>query len=319
MTETRLPQVTLRNCRGFTLVELLVVIAIITVLAGLLLPAVQYAREAARRTSCENKLKQLVLASLNYEAAKQRFPHGYFRGPPSCMPELPPQYDPKFGKTPYMALLVQFLPYIEQQPLWDKTMQAYEVEWNPYGTPEHVGFSHVVSTFICASSTNGEQEVINNPRYGRVAITNYLGVNGTNYQKLDGLYCMEMSRRAAQVRDGLSNTLAFGERPTTEEGNFGWWYCGWGENGTLLGTRELNAYSNASCPGHDDGCEAGPYEYEKGTGHLCDTRHFWSYHSGGCNFAVADGSTDFLSYEIDNETLAALGTIAGMEVVVNDD
>lgn len=96
--------------QGFTLVELLVVIAIIGILVGLLLPAVQQIREAARRTQCLNNLKQLGLAAHNYESAFKRFPPGYLGATP-----LPGDY----SQNSNIGHLVHLLPYVEQQAIYD--------------------------------------------------------------------------------------------------------------------------------------------------------------------------------------------------------
>ena len=103
------------NRSGFTLIELLVVIAIIAVLIALLLPAVQQAREAARRTQCRNNLKQMALAAHNFESTYTNLPTGYI-GPD----------DPTQGATqsPYLGPLTQMLPYIEQAPLYNTLNQT---------------------------------------------------------------------------------------------------------------------------------------------------------------------------------------------------
>src|SRR5262249_6518176 len=93
-----------RNQRGFTLIELLVVIAIIAILIALLLPAVQQAREAARRTQCKNNLKQLGLAIHNYESTHST---------------LPPQSGGTYDNNE-MSGIVMMLPYLDQAPLWNK-------------------------------------------------------------------------------------------------------------------------------------------------------------------------------------------------------
>ena len=113
-----------KRSNGFTLIELLVVIAIIGVLVGLLLPAVQQAREAARRSSCTNKLKQMQLAMLNYESTNKKFPAQ------GCAPEFRaihpnPQVVPaRWGFIPFL------LPYLEQMPLHTAMITLIETNSN---------------------------------------------------------------------------------------------------------------------------------------------------------------------------------------------
>jgi prepilin-type N-terminal cleavage/methylation domain-containing protein len=106
----------MRLSKAFTLVELLVVIAIIGILIALLLPAVQAAREAARRSSCTNNLKQIGLAMLNYESARKRFPPGRL----SCEGGSPCGALPADRRRNSSSALVMILPFIEHQPLYDQ-------------------------------------------------------------------------------------------------------------------------------------------------------------------------------------------------------
>ncbi len=293
---------------AFTLLELLVVIGIISILIGILLPAVQMARESARRLSCHNNMRQISLASLNYESSKRYFPIGFHPGP------NPPLYDAKYGKTPYLALLPQLLPYLQQQSLWDQTQQAYREQWFPYNSELHVGYSQVLPGFICPSSPDAYQLADHsNTQFGKVGLTCYLGVNGTNYLSRDGMYCIGTKRRSSEVVDGMSNTLAFGERPPSLDKYLGWWYCGLGNNGTLLGTEDINGQLFGSAV-----CGPGPFPYAKGNRSQCDSLHFWSEHPGGASFAVGDGSVRLISYDIDSEMFKTLGTIKGKEVAIID-
>ncbi len=297
---------------GFTLVELLVVIGIISILMGLLLPAIQSAREAARRVSCANKMRQIGLACHGYESARNRFPNGYILGPMS--PDFSAPLDPSYGPTPYMALLPQLLPYLGEKALWDETVSAYRKSWFPFGDPLHVGFSKSMPKFICPNLPEAEAGAELRVNWGdkvasKVAFTTYLGVNGTDYLEEDGIFCIGKSRRTSEITDGLSNTLMLGERPPGANGYFGWWYCGLGINGTLMGTREISSRMNGTAS-----CQDSPYHYQKGElDDICSTFHFWSLHPGGANFVLADGSIKFVSYEAD-PVLPAWGTISGKEV-----
>jgi prepilin-type N-terminal cleavage/methylation domain-containing protein len=121
--------------RGFTLVELLVVIAIIGILVAMLLPAVQSAREAARRSSCSNNLRQIALAALNYESANQHLPPGYLAGKNFNKPEAEEAVTPQGEKKRYHQLTGVFLfllPYMEATSVWDEITKTLEMGVDQY-------------------------------------------------------------------------------------------------------------------------------------------------------------------------------------------
>ena len=138
---------------------------------------------------------------------------------------------------------------------------------------------------------------------------------GTDYTSTTGVLYRDSRVRLTDITDGASNTIAVGERPPSADYWYGWWYAGFGQNGTggldsLLGARELNAGGNYTYM-----CAPGPFHFQSGRfDDQCSAFHFWSPHTGGANFLFADGSVRFLSYSAD-KILPALATRAGGEVV----
>lgn len=285
---------------AFSLIELLVVIAIISLLMGLMLSAVQKVREAAARLKCANNTKQLALALHQYHDAYGAFPPGC-----SWRNGADPQ--------PHMSWLTRLLPWIEQEALWREALRAFEQEKFFVRPPHGPIYSRVIPLFVCPSDFD-TQEPQDVGHYYKMAFTNYLGVWGTDYTRRDGILFLDSRTRIVDIRDGTTNTIMIGERPPSTDYLLGWWYAGWGQarDGSceyLMGARELNNYAQ-----YVGICPPGPYHYAPGhVENPCDTFHFWSYHAGGCNFALADGSVRFLSYSVD-PILPALATRAGREV-----
>jgi prepilin-type processing-associated H-X9-DG protein len=280
--------------------ELLVVIAIIGVLIALILPAVQKVRAASLRIECLNHLKQIGLAAHQYHNTAGSFPAGMRS---------------QNGKDPYRLLswLAQLLPYIEQDNLWQATVQAYRQTTNPFQNPPHVGLATVIPTFGCPTDGRSFQTGIGQVDKFPVAFTSYLGVEGKDVKTLDGVLFRDSHTRIADITDGTSQTLLAGERPPSTNNQYGWWYAGAGQNFTgsadmILGVEEQNILpiTSGSCP-------PGTYTFEPGSiTNQCDMFHFWSLHPGGANFLFADGSVHFLSYSV-APILPALGSRAGGE------
>lgn len=197
--------------RGFTLVELLVVIGIIGVLVSLLMPAVQSVREASRRTSCANNLRQIGLAMLNYESGFKRLPPG------SVAKENP--YDPTTPWTFYrwsaLATLSPFLENTAAYNILDLTRPLYNVSL--VVSPENVaGAKTIVPTFLCPSDTFRQLH----PNFGP---TNYAfctgtGINGGTPMDTDGVFYVNSQTRIADIVDGTSNTIAASESLLGEGG-----------------------------------------------------------------------------------------------------
>jgi prepilin-type N-terminal cleavage/methylation domain-containing protein/prepilin-type processing-associated H-X9-DG protein len=196
--------------RGFTLIELLVVIAIIAVLIALLLPAVQSAREAARRSQCVNNLKQIGLGLHNYHQSFDTFPMG-----------ASATINPLNGNPPCIAWMgwsaqTLLLNYLEQVPIYN----AINFTMDPINSPTYPYNSTVserlIPTFICPSDQNGGRHLKNN--YYASEGTSFRadgGVSnnscGINNLGSTGLFYYAISYRIPQVSDGTSNTVAFSE------------------------------------------------------------------------------------------------------------
>lgn len=318
---------------GFTLVELLVVIAIIGILIGLLLPAIQASREAARRTECINNQKQLGLASMNYLNLKKCFPVG-LKGPPLITGT---RVYPKV----YTNLMIELLPYIEQQNVqsrFDKSVPTGNEVGPNSGTVGNAGSiaAQIIINFRCPDTRLPPQNVVSGIVFGT---NDYAGNGGTRIyhpqsdpRRLnaaamsvnDGLFNIAEPSdlhgiEIRQVTDGLSHTLMFGER-NHEDPEFdrlyptfplaGW--CGW------AWTKVVNSV------GDNIGHSAVPINYmipqgSSGMDVVYDRLSAWgSWHQKGANFCKADGSVHFYSDSMELSVLQALSTIRGREVVSKD-
>jgi prepilin-type N-terminal cleavage/methylation domain-containing protein/prepilin-type processing-associated H-X9-DG protein len=230
--ETRGIPMSTRSQRGFTLIELLVVIAIIAVLIALLLPAVQSAREAARRIQCTNNLKQIGLALHNYVSANNSFPMG---GTPQygIIGSSPAQGGPAEWEN-YSAFAMM-LPYLEQSAIFNafNMMICPDTGYGYAQPPNITSYNTKVNAFLCPSD----------PYSGNMNICNYAGSFGTttympfyqvhNFTTLNqgdttGIFTIWKSYNLQSVTDGLSNTMAFAEA-LTGQGSVG--YNGSAPNG----------------------------------------------------------------------------------------
>jgi prepilin-type N-terminal cleavage/methylation domain-containing protein/prepilin-type processing-associated H-X9-DG protein len=305
---------------AFTLIELLVVIAIIAVLMGLLLPAVQKVREAAARIQCANNLHNIAIACHNYHDVNGFMPMA-----------LDGSDRPSYFTSPshhwYWSWLTAVLPYVEQDNLyrvgdtWDNTGTNYTWPWSS----TNLALATPVKTWSCPTDTR--QLLAHDESGYKVAFTGILAVRGTMQRLNDGVVCSVKVKMTA-ISDGTSNTLLVGERPPSGDWYFGWWFAGAGyynpnfvprQNGTgdvVLGTADTE-FPTALIHPYNGGYSCPANKYQFGPGKLtenCDMAHFWSLHSGGANFANADGSVRFLRYGIDPAVMTALGTRAGGEV-----
>ncbi|MBD3673333.1 MAG: DUF1559 domain-containing protein [Planctomycetaceae bacterium] len=328
---------------GFTLIELLVVIAIIAVLVALLLPAVQQAREAARRAQCKNNLKQMGIALHNYHDVNRTLPPGY-------------RFIANSSTDTIGGVNISILPYIEQATI--KNQINVNLPWFMF-PPEIV--KTVVPVFVCPSDASPEQFTIPNlaslglPCGDTFAISSYAqsmgyddalcfasgGFGGKPSTNNTGAFFIHSRTRMADMLDGSSSTILIGEAAS------GFPMCqGIGCNSPIL--TELSAHSWAingtnkehylALGLHYSGSLASTVEpmnkivstesYYHSLSGANDCRPSWgggphwatnfrSFHVGGVQFLFGDGSVHFLSENIDLATYRALSTVRGGEVVGN--
>lgn len=296
-----------KNLRAaFTLIEVLVVLGILALLFAMLVPAVQRARDAAARTACANNLRQIALGNHQYHDTYRAFPAGM-------------RWKNGADAFAYMSWLAQLLPYIEQEGLWQRTVEAYQQTQGmspPYfpATGPHAALvATPIAVYACpADDRVGRAQVVGLTPI-LVAFTSYMGVSGTNYRTAHGILFQDSQVRLTDISDGTSQTLFAGERPPPPNLLEGWWYTGMGQGGGsvgyVLGVAELcNLDNTPPCP-------AGPYFFRPGSvNNQCDEFHYWSPHVGGANFAFADAGVRFLTYSA-SPLMPALGTRNGGEVV----
>jgi len=296
--------------KGFTLIELLVVIAIIAVLVALLLPAVQQAREAARRSSCKNNLKQLGLALHNYHDV-----HGVF--PPGCMSETN-DVDPPTGPQQW-GWQVMLFPQMDQAPRFNQLNvngRRLVDLLNNAGQRDIV--REPIPSLRCPSDTTsdtveGTPQTMDFDGFAAVG-TNYFG-GTTNYLGVGPFVSLDLARdrpgtifsrnsknRFRDMTDGSSNTFAIGERHF--QCSAGVWSGVRNDGGP--GPRGINyVLGRVSIPLNFT---------QNRTGNNSCVEAFSSFHTGGSQFVMADGSVKFISENIDfNNSNANVGDNNGPE------
>ena len=306
-----------RADRGFTLIELLVVIAIIAILIALLLPAVQQAREAARRTQCKNNLKQIALAAHNFESTYGHLPPGY------CGPDLPTDTTAPPGS--YVGPLAQILPYVEQavvhqsinvnllnpaipgtsQARWFNdagTAGAAQAKISGYECPSANPYSNSLDVIarlhwwldpsngsaVVTITTFPNATALTNGTAGSLGRTNYMAVAGRmgelgdpGWDRWKGCFSRRSKVKFRDITDGLSNTLMFGE----VMGDY---------NATTKAHERANIWiSTGTLP-----TGFGPLANGPDAGFPLRYRYS-SFHTGVVQFAMADGAVRPLSVNID--------------------
>ncbi|MGO9601414.1 MAG: DUF1559 domain-containing protein [Isosphaeraceae bacterium] len=337
----------MRRRRGFTLIELLVVIAIISVLIALLLPAVQSAREAARRIQCTNNLKQLGIALHNYHSAVGSFPVGYI-SPQASAPLI------SFPDHYAWSVLAQMSAYVEQTSLYNAINFNFPVRTAPgypdFGVPPFSIFpvnttavSIIVSLYLCPSDSAQAPDPTSGP-------TNYVfctgdgltGPNGPGDPTLaNGVFILGPPQTMASITDGSSSTVACSEQLLGVLGP---------ATATVMPSDPRRALSqDANTTPDDAGCAAPVgWELDKGVGwweggmrstlynHYLtpNSRNYdcmgpqnplrpaWkaarSNHPGGVNALFCDGHVAFVKESVNLATWRGLSTRNGGEVISAD-
>lgn len=329
------------NRRGITLIELLVVVAIIGVLVGLTVPAVQMAREAARRLQCTNNLKQMAVALGTYQSTFRVYPFGVGMGPLGPVDAFASPTARRF------SLHSQLLPYIEQNNVYEM-LDFSEAPFFPDTTgdpravmaagPSQDAAQVTIPTFLCPSDSNR----LRRP-WGP---NNYRSCNGSTWSGRagDGLFGQATAIRPADVQDGLSNSAAVSERilgddddahvdmdsdlfgldsPWTESTLRAWCLALTEAEASTLSIHDSNGgmtwlegnmnwsrYNHLLPPGLPS-CKG--WMTWNGVAMTANSRH-----PGGVNLALGDASVRFVAETIDADVWRALGSIAGGESIAGD-
>ena len=306
------------NRKAFTLVELLVVIAVIGILVGMLFPAIQVVRNAARRTSCSNNFRQVILACHNYEAANSKFP----------------RTDNGDGGSLFLSLST----YLDQEYIYQRAVEDLDTSAGETWANRFEELSNLPMEVLQCPSTTETDRWANVAGQGKwtsnyVAILGPLGsavassdttktytyqeiVSATNGDiSLDGLFApnkkdgkFSISRGTKDIRDGASNTFVMGElaypamkKDGTEHERSGWAF------GATYHTTTKKAEKVFAAKSFDHGLN----RFQDGK---TNDQSLGSNHNGGCHLALADGAIKFVDQQVKKNVLKTLTSISRLEV-----
>ncbi|MEO2017602.1 MAG: DUF1559 domain-containing protein [Fuerstiella sp.] len=295
-----------RSKRGFTLIELLVVIAIIAILIALLLPAVQQAREAARRTQCKNNLKQLGLAIHNYHDVHGTFPigHQWVR------------YDGNAGaanRNPGWAWTAAILPFIDQAPQFNQIVFEHDVRCVDPPNAQVIALSYPAQKCPSDVIADTATQNVGGTRY-EWATTSYAGCGGsfhgsstsTNRIRSNGIFHRQRGqigiRRIRDITDGTSNTFLCCESAGKNNANRKRWYAAFNGRGRAGNTSRVltEGYTQINPP-----ASSAVQEKRRSAGSL---------HVGGAQFTMADGSVRFVSENIQHTGRGIRNNLGGPNI-----
>jgi prepilin-type processing-associated H-X9-DG protein len=292
---------------GYTLLELVVTVAVGATLLALLLPTVQRARDAAARAGCSSNLRQLAIAIHAYDNVARRLPAG-------CASPLPGTRR-IVDSQPGVSWHTTILPFLESSELGRRAWEANQID--PFHLDvimqEDIG-KNQVSVFLCPAESRRLGDGVTR----KWALTSYLGVAGTGFRRMNGVFHPNRNFRLVDITDGTSNTLMVGERPPGPQGIHSGWYSDW--TSCVCVVTNIRSANDADwyptlgdCPFREHNDPLRPGQRDE----ACDQTHFWSLHVGGAYFAFADGSVKFLSYAR-SPILPALATRSGGEILSLD-
>ena len=288
-----------KRLRGaFTLIEILVVIAIIAILIAVLVPAVQRARAAAANAECTNNLKQIGLALHNYHDVHRCFPLYYGSG------------------ATVQSWMFDILPYVERSTVFEE------------GRTSLHALASIIPTYMCPADPRENAGGLYKASTVAFAMTSYLGLLGkrqgdASFGALgvfrgfvaegNEIIIQTTPVKTSHITDGLSTTLMVGERPPSSDNMYGAW-AGINFDSSMWAINTLSPVYDDRGAQHR--CLVPSYFSPGDLTDYCHVNHFWSFHYGGGNWLMCDGSVHFMDYSAGTTVIPVLATIRGGEDVL---